>query len=181
MAFTHKPEHLPTKIPTEIEVAWAAGVYEGEGCCPQRAAGSRKWNAAVATIVQKDPEILHKLRDLFGGKVRFAKGALTNPGSQVFVLEMSGDNARLFLARIYKYLSSRRKAQIERTRTFSFLDSRTPEAMTIEEIKTHLDGFNRTRYKYQRGTTPEAVSAYKNTQKRLRRAQRGESTQERVN
>lgn len=168
MGFTFKPELLPSKTPTEIEVAWSAGVFEGEGCIPQRQPGSRKWNAAVATIVQKDPEILYKMRDWFGGRVRFMRSRTIPEDQQCFVLEISGNNARLFLARIYRFMSTRRKSQVDRTTTFTFLQGNSPEVMTYEEIRTYLDGFELSRYKG--GSTPEEQRAYKNRQTRERRS-----------
>jgi len=36
----NKPELAPTKVPSTIDIAWAAGVYEGEGSC--RNCGKRK-------------------------------------------------------------------------------------------------------------------------------------------
>ena len=59
------PRLEPTKVPSELDIAWAAGVYEGEGsiCEPTPTASAR------IAVAQKDTEILYRLRDWFGGSV----------------------------------------------------------------------------------------------------------------
>ena len=57
------------KRPTAIEVAWAAGIYEGEGSCVTNHSGSG-YESFVASVNQKDPEILYRMRDLFGGTIK---------------------------------------------------------------------------------------------------------------
>ena len=99
---------LPTKHPTTLDIAWAAGIYEGEGTCDL---GS----TAHTCISQKDREILDRLRALFGGKIT-AKISKT-PGGRVtdepiYLWQMSGALARGFLMTIYTFLSARRKTQV---------------------------------------------------------------------
>jgi len=107
------------KVPTSLDVAWSAGLYEGEGSCV--ASGTRGTSFSVA-VTQKDPELLYWLRDWFGGGVN-----LYNVGKKkrfkIYHWVVCGDKARVFLGCIYPFLTSRRKAQIESTSASTFLDA----------------------------------------------------------
>ena len=52
-----KPGLDATKAPTALDVAWAAGIYEGEGSC---VAGGTKGKSFSVTVTQKDPELLYR-------------------------------------------------------------------------------------------------------------------------
>ena len=57
----YKPRGLPpTKSPSLLDIAWAAGIVEGEGSF-----GGKKRSTVTVQVCQKEPEILHKLRDFF--------------------------------------------------------------------------------------------------------------------
>ena len=53
----------PVKTPTELDIAWVAGFYEGEG----HVSGIK--GRTMAHLSQKDPEILFRVRELFGGSI----------------------------------------------------------------------------------------------------------------
>lgn len=110
-----------TKVPTAIDIAWAAGFWEGEGSCRRT-----KTRGISITAVQKDSESLYRLREFFGGNVRFARCATIPPEQQCHVWECCGDRARLFMAVIYSFLTARRKAQIDATRALEFLNGLSP-------------------------------------------------------
>lgn len=114
-----KPELDATRIPTELEVAWAAGVYEGEGSCCEMRKGSGSF---MASIAQKDPELLYRLRDLFGGSIAYYKAGKAGRFN-VYRWSICGDRGRVFLMAIYPFLTSRRKAQIDKTSAGRILDS----------------------------------------------------------
>lgn len=99
-----------SKIPSREDVIFSAGFYEGEGYCGRVSAAR---NGIAMHVGQKDPEILHRLRDWWGGSIRLAKRSGVNQVS-MFIWLLSGDRARHFLRSIYPYLSVRRKQQIER-------------------------------------------------------------------
>jgi hypothetical protein len=82
-----------------MDIAWAAGIYEGEG----NARKHRRIGSQVR-ISQKDPWILIRLKKMFGGSI-----LKTNIG--IHVLGLHGARARGFLMTIYKFLSPRRKMQ----------------------------------------------------------------------
>ncbi len=119
-----------TKVPTALDIAWSAGVYEGEGHV--RLCGIKKRGLALA-VSQKDPEILYRLRDWFGGSISLP-GAV-NPCHH---WNACGDNARVFLSLVYQYLSERRKLQAQATNCFEFLDGRSPVGLSVDELKTCL-------------------------------------------
>lgn len=111
-----KPGLDATKVPTNLDVAWAAGIYEGEGSCVcPNVNGSHSFSVMVS---QKDPELLYRLRDMFGGTVR----PYMNGGFDIHRWQICGDRGRVFLATIYPYLTARRKQQIDVTRAKIFLD-----------------------------------------------------------
>jgi hypothetical protein len=99
---------MPLKRCSSLEIAWAAGIYEGEGSC---SSVNRCLNIEVN---QKDPWILYKLRDLFGGTVKqYNQHAnAIKPGNNSFKWYITGSLARGFAYTVFTYLSPRRRAQI---------------------------------------------------------------------
>lgn len=89
------------------DLAWAAGIYEGEGSC---VTGS----GLAVTVAQKDKWLVDRLVALFGGS------ALTRPNisptsgkrGRINVWYVTGPRARGFILTIYTLLSPRRRAQI---------------------------------------------------------------------
>lgn len=173
MAYWTKPELNPVMIPTAIDVAWSAGVYEGEGHVRHR-----KNAAALAQVTQKDPEILYKLRDWFGGSVRFARCKTIAADKQCYCWLACGDHARLFIALIYPFLSSRRRIQVDNTEALTFLRGESPEGKSHEELVEYLKVYSKTRYKRILSPEKQAIKnkyehdrvGYKNALRRNRRA-----------
>lgn len=99
--------------PTLRDIAWAAGIYEGEGT----AAKNGKSSTSVS-VKQKDDWILRRFQKLFGGRVcertyvRRGYGKDKTGTNSTWVI--SGARARGFLMTIYTFLSPRRKAQAKR-------------------------------------------------------------------
>ena len=85
--------------PSLLDIAWAAGIYEGEG--------SVQRNTGAVGICQKDKEILLRLTKLFGGSI-------SSCGNRpLFQWHISGARARGFLLTIFSFLSLRRKQAIK--------------------------------------------------------------------
>jgi len=83
-----------------------AGIYEGEGCV----AGIK--GRTIANVHQKDPEILYRIREMFGGSItEIRKGTPKN----CHVWKLYGDVARSMFHAIFPYLSTRRKMQVEKS------------------------------------------------------------------
>lgn len=115
IARTPKDGLEPVRKPSVLDIAWAAGIYEGEGSC-NTAVGHK--SAFTVQVTQKDPEFLYKLRDLFGGSVK----GYNNGGFWINHWRVSGNKARAFLGAIYPMLTSRRKEQIDATGARKFLN-----------------------------------------------------------
>ncbi len=79
-------------------VAWAAGIFEGEGHADF---------PAKIHVTQKKRWLVYRLRDLFGGRV-FRFGRTT----KYYRWQASGDCARAFLTRISPLLSPHKFRQV---------------------------------------------------------------------
>lgn len=85
--------------PCLMDIAWAAGIYEGEGA-------ANKYGGV--SVGQNEQWILKKLKRLFGGKIYQYKNY---KHSSWYI---GGARGRGFLLTIYKFLSPRRKKQIRK-------------------------------------------------------------------
>lgn len=123
-----------TAVPSMEDIAWSAGVYEGEGtarlCGSNSKTGKIKRGLAVS-VPQKDPEILYRMRDWFGGSVCTGKHVCTT-------WNICGDRARIFLALIYKFMSARRREQIDATCALEFLRGESPLGLSSDQLKSRL-------------------------------------------
>lgn len=95
--------HRPTEHPTVKDIAWAAGIFEGEGHV-----NSRKGSSLYVGIGQKEPWLVHRLKALFGGGVIHYRTA-TSP--EYWRWQVNGPRARGFMLTIFEFLSPRRKDQ----------------------------------------------------------------------
>jgi len=129
----NKPELAPTKTPTAIDIAWAAGIYEGEGTC--RLCGKTK-RGFMAAVVQKDPELLYRLRDWFGGNVRGNGAEYT-----AYTWDVCGDYGRIFAALIYGFMTARRKSQIDGTGALLFLGGRSSVGLSTTQLQSAMDDY----------------------------------------
>lgn len=102
-----------TLHPTSQDIAWAAGIIEGEGSvCKAKKCHYGK--GIKLSVVQKDPWLLHKLRDLFGGTVGLNvanKDGYTGKHNVIPVWRISGSRAFGLMMTIYKFMSPRRQEQ----------------------------------------------------------------------
>jgi hypothetical protein len=127
----NRPELEATKIPTAIDIAWSAGIYEGEGCCRNCGKGKRGFMISVG---QKDPELLYRLRDWFGGNIQDQ-----SPKHDFRLWNACGDRARIFIALIYGYMTARRRSQIDSTGALDFLDGESSVGMSLQELNNRLE------------------------------------------
>lgn len=103
------PRTAPTEHPTIRDIAWAAGIYEGEGHCFGHRVGKGKY--ALAVVTQKDPWLCERLKALFGGSVY--NYAQAKRDYRMNYWKLSGPRGRGFLMTIYAFLSPRRRAQVK--------------------------------------------------------------------
>lgn len=114
------PEDLkPIVHPNMLDIAWAAGIWEGEGSC---SLVSQKWFRM--SVCQKDPHILHKLRDMFGGSLHTVKHEngtnVSKKPSEITSWYLYGPRAYGFAQTIFSFLSPRRRNQIKRSLGISY-------------------------------------------------------------
>jgi hypothetical protein len=84
------------ETPTPCDLAWAAGIYEGEGACS---------DLHAVSVTQKDTWLLYRLKSKFGGKVAL------NYSNGCSRWVATGSRARGFLMTIFLFLSPKRKLQ----------------------------------------------------------------------
>jgi len=150
----NRPDLDATKTPSDLDIAWTTGFYEGEGTA--RLAGRTK-RGFMISIPQKDPEALVLIRDWFGGSIR-------RPGkSGCQSLEICGDRARILAALMYERLTLRRKQQIDATSAMEFLRGNSPRGMSMVELQSALINF----YEEERDSRSSSTS-------KARRVQRAE-------
>ena len=116
-----------------LDIAWAAGIWEGEGSLRRaiytaeaQIIGKQNRTFRVS-VVQKDREILYRLKEKFGGQISPAESGCSQ-------WNVSGAAARGFLMTIYSFLSKRRKEQVKQAGLF---DPR-PERHLSEEHRQKI-------------------------------------------
>ena len=103
-------------------IAWAAGVYEGEGSIGISGAKTKKQRlyrrskgiGVFVILPQKPLWVLQELKKNFGGSIGEKR---KKDGCRCWFL--FGPSAKGFLMTIYSWLSPRRKRQIKRLGVFS--------------------------------------------------------------
>ena len=116
-----KPNRKATETPSPFDIAWAAGIFEGEGCCA---------DGASVAVTQKDTWLLYKLQTFFGGTVSLNY----SNGCSRWVLTRA--RARGFLMTVFYFLSPKRKLQVlsflgkAHTPQWRMLRARYPEELS---------------------------------------------------
>lgn len=113
-----RPDLLPTAKPTMMDIAWAAGVYEGEGTCQTQPYQRGSARQTFVRVSQKDSWLCHRLRTLFGGSCKTytqKAGSLNDPElrREYWRWDIYGSRALGFLQTIYAFQSPRRQGQIK--------------------------------------------------------------------
>lgn len=101
-----------TVTPSKQDVAWAAGIFEGEGWSGSNIGKAKaQLGASPQVKVQMtDLEPPERLFRLFGGGFH-RKSRDTRAKKPVYCWSASGERARQFLRDIFPYLSPRRQSQ----------------------------------------------------------------------
>ena len=98
-----KPGLEATGTPTNMDIAWAAGWFDGEGSMRKQ----RK-NSQQCHMGQKDRWVLDKFKAFFGGSIHERQ----MNGQPFYDWHISGARCRGFLMTIYTFLSPRRQERI---------------------------------------------------------------------
>lgn len=104
VAIGWKKTQRSTRVPSLLDLAWAAGIWEGEGSICASKTGRFSFSTRV---IQKDKWILLRLQELFGGSI-----GVHSRSSDCHHLCVSGTRARGFIYTIFTFLSPRRRAQV---------------------------------------------------------------------
>jgi hypothetical protein len=105
----HRFPHLEaTESPSLLDIAWAAGIYEGEGWISTMRRESGSYSIKIG-VGQKDDWILLRLQALFGGGI---SEVYNKNAGECYVWSLYSSRAMDFLNEIFQFLSPRRQAQI---------------------------------------------------------------------
>lgn len=102
----------------EIEAAWAAGFYDGEGCCKSsksRGYGGQSYINLALSITQYHSEVLERFCKAVGVGRVYGPYDLPN-GKQSWGWGASGPKAELAIAVIWPNLGTAKREQINRVR-----------------------------------------------------------------
>ena len=102
----------PMGHPGIRDIAWAAGIFEGEGHITTTRNRLRTRTYAQAVVTQRDPWLIHKLVHLFGGSANLTKDGC-HFGGPIWHWKLCGGRARGFLLTIFTLLSPRRQMRIQ--------------------------------------------------------------------
>lgn len=61
---------IPAKNPSQMDLAYIAGFFDGEGCVTSRKQPKQKYHYVKVNISQKDPAILLWIQEFYGGRIR---------------------------------------------------------------------------------------------------------------
>nr|YP_006666441.1 putative LAGLIDADG homing endonuclease [Trebouxiophyceae sp. MX-AZ01]AFQ93796.1 putative LAGLIDADG homing endonuclease [Trebouxiophyceae sp. MX-AZ01] len=104
---------------SEIEIAWLAGLLEGEGYFGLDARSAKRYNVSTAPpspflrVAMTDRDIIERVSKLVK-KRHFSPTRLTATGKQVYIVHV-GDRATLstLLPRLFPYLGKRRQEAVK--------------------------------------------------------------------
>jgi nucleoside 2-deoxyribosyltransferase len=99
----------PVRYPSDIDSAWMAGFFEGDGCVHMRATGKSNYHQVYVVFHVNDKCLLDRVVRILGFGNVYAS-AKTSKGTQTWRLALTGDHARVALGAMYPWLI-RKKAR----------------------------------------------------------------------
>ena len=93
-------------MPHNTEIAWVAGIFEGEGCVLVTTQG-----VLWVTVTNTDLRILDELKRICGGDI--CRGGITKTLTHVKRWRHAGSSADAFLKQILPYLKGNKKEEVE--------------------------------------------------------------------
>lgn len=127
---------MDTDFREELELAWGAGFYDGEGCTTtQRLKGygpgrDEEYLYLSLQVVQCDREPLDRWVSVFGGTVQGPYGGNDRHRPR-YRWTATGRKAAAILARLWPYLSAPKRRQIVRVIS-------QPDMRHVDELRLHL-------------------------------------------
>jgi len=103
---SHRSAAVASHSPSDKELWWAAGIWEGEGSIgnTDRKRATKQVTLNVG-VVQKDLWLLEKMKVMFGG-------GITTSSGDCYRWQVHGPRAAGFIQTIYSLLSPRRQDQV---------------------------------------------------------------------
>lgn len=101
--------HPPRAPRTIRDIAWVAGIVEGEGCLFYR-------NGVSLRVAMTDKDVIEKFADIVGGNVRggnISPSRLGHPRKPYWHVTLYGKHAVAWMMTIYTLLGSRRQKKAE--------------------------------------------------------------------
>lgn len=92
---------IATESPSIIDIAWAAGIYEGEGSVAK----------GRLSVHQADEWLVKRFQKLFGGTISYTKSRNASDRG-CFAWQVSGARARGVMFTLFSFLSPRRRMQL---------------------------------------------------------------------
>lgn len=90
---------------TPTEVAWLAGIIEGEGCIDSTRTNPR------LRVKMSDPDVVLRAADLMGARWHLDNYGLSQGHRQQYVAQITGERAAEVIREVLPYLGSRRTAK----------------------------------------------------------------------
>lgn len=96
--------------PVVCNVAWAAGLIEGEGClCVVRNSKAKNGKTAKLVVQMNDLDVLQRLQEVFKvGSIYYRPARKTSKESWAWTVYKAAD-VKYIITAIYDYLGARRK------------------------------------------------------------------------
>jgi hypothetical protein len=106
------------------DIAWAAGIYEGEGSVQGPILNRERGRTTIkVAVAQKERWLLDRMKALFGGTVWHKPYRDSIRG----IWYLTGPRGRGFVMTVYPYLSPRRREQIRLALTGELLKTQFEE------------------------------------------------------
>lgn len=96
---------------TEIEIAWLAGLFEGECWFGDLKLGSGTRRTPTISITMTDQDVIEHVAELLGRKVYVARPK--PPRQKTYTVRMSGEPAISVMKLVLPYMGKRRREKIE--------------------------------------------------------------------
>lgn len=100
----------PSAVP-EIDVAWLAGLLEGEGTFYVNYTNARRYNYPKIAVNMTDQDVIARAAALFGTSIYTMP--MYTEGKQQWKAQCSGERAARWMRRLRPYLGERRGAKVD--------------------------------------------------------------------
>lgn len=104
---------LATRIPTDVDIAWAAGFLEGEGHFRRSSSARNRHGTEEVSAGQVNPEPLYRLQEFFGGGINVKRRSKWGM-NDILYWKVTGERARILMRAVESSMSTRRREQIRR-------------------------------------------------------------------